>query len=249
MRVKDIIDRVTLMYHDETYWRMNQKQYLQLLDDAILQTILLRPDAHEKREIIKLDPGTRQRLPKGAYTLIDIYANKFYIDSLDIYTDGKPIYQVARKSLDYFSNWYSAQEESNEINEFAYDVRTPKDYWVNPPVGNTVPVYVEIGYSYSCEQYSEMEDDYEEILEMEIPISNEFRNALVSYMLYLCYSTDSTSQFDRQIADKYLQNFYQSLNLEYTVGVTMTSRIKEFTTQGIGVHTDEPATIEQINKQ
>ena len=54
MRVKDIIERVLLLYHDENYLRIKQQQYLQLLDDAILQLILTRPDAHEKRDVMKL---------------------------------------------------------------------------------------------------------------------------------------------------------------------------------------------------
>ena len=47
MKVKDIINRVILLYHDEDYVRMTEQQYLRFLDDALLQLILARPDAHE----------------------------------------------------------------------------------------------------------------------------------------------------------------------------------------------------------
>lgn len=249
MKVKDIINRVLVMYHDEQFYRLKEDAYLRILDDAILQTILTRPDAHEKREVIRLQPGTRQRLPEGAFSLIDVYANKFYIPELDIYSDGKPVYQVSRKSLDYFMNWYTNTEQLNEIDEFVYDIRTPKDYWVNPPVGDRLPIYVEIGYSCECPQYASMEEDFEDVMNMEVPISIEFRNAIVDYMLYLCYSTDSTSQFDRTIADRYLQSFYQNLSQEYDSGLNATARIKEFTTRGIGVHENTTPTIEQVNEQ
>ena len=236
MKVKDIINRVILLYHDEDYVRMNEQQYLRFLDDALLQLILARPDANEKREIIKLSPGARQKLPDDAYTLIDVYLNKVYLKDIDKFLDGKPIYQVARKDLDYFNNWYSVSGNTEEINEFAYDIRTPNSYWVNPPVTNTPDVYVEIGYSYGIPPFADTTDTYAVTLEKTVPVSEAFRNAIVNYMLYLCYSVDSTSQYDRTVADKYLQLFVQMLQLDNKTSLTSSNRIIENTTQGIGVY-------------
>lgn len=235
MRVKDIISRVTLMYHDETYSRITQTQYLQLLDDAIMQLVLTRPDSHEKRTVIQLEPGARQELPTEAFVLTDIYNNKTKL-SADSYADGRPVFQVARKNLDYFSNWYGADTAIVGINEFAYDNRTPRYFWVNPPVGDT-PVYVEIAYSYQVPQYADLTDSFDAVMDMELPISNVFRMALINYLLYLLYSTDSTSQADRAIAQDYLKSFYTGLQLEYQTEVTAIPRIIEQTTKGIGVHT------------
>lgn len=236
MRVKDIIERVLLLYHDENYLRIKQQQYLQLLDDAILQLILTRPDAHEKRDVMKLSPGPRQHLPEEAFSLIDIYSNKFKIAEPDEYTDGKPVFQVARKDLDYFSNWYDNLDEHTQIDEFAFDVRSPKQFWVNPPVAETVPIYIEIGYSYQHPQYSLMTEDYDDILEMELEVSDEFRNAIINYLLYLLYSTDSTSELDRSIADKYLNNFYQLLGVDGKSSLEAYPHILERTTQGLNLH-------------
>ena len=44
------------------------------------------------------------------------------------------------------------------------------------------------------------------------------------YMLYLLYSTDSTSQLDKSIAASYLQQFQQSLSLEYQANQTVMPR-------------------------
>lgn len=236
MKVKDIINRVILLYHDEDYVRMTEQQYLRFLDDALLQLILARPDAHEKRDVVKLSPGARQTLPDEAYTLIDVYLNKVHLKDINTYLDGKPIYQVARKDLDYFNNWYSVSGNTEEINEFAYDIRTPKSYWVNPPVTNSPDVYVELGYSYGVPAFADTTDEYAVTLEKVVPVSEEFRNALVNYMLYLCYSVDSTSQYDRTVADKYLQLFVQMLQLDNKTSLTSSNRIIENTTQGIGVY-------------
>lgn len=236
MKVKDIINRVILLYHDEDYVRMTEQQYLRFLDDALLQLILSRPDAHEKREVVKLTTGARQTVPADAYTLLDVYLNKIYIQELDTYLDGKPVYQVSRKDLDYFSNWYSTTGNTESINEFAFDLRTPKNYWVNPPVTSTPDVYIEIGYSYGIDPYADTTDTFAETLEKDVPVSVEFRNALVNYMLYLCYSVDSTSQYDRTVADKYLQMFIQLTQLDDKASLSASSRIIENTTRGIGLY-------------
>lgn len=238
MTVKDIIDRVLLLYHDEAYIRVQKHQYLQLLDDAILQTILVRPDAHEKRETLQLKPGPRQELPKDAYALIDIYNNKIPTSPgyLEDALDGKPVYQVARKDLDYYSNWYAKPGARSEIDEFAFDIRSPKKFWVNPPVPTDKNVYVELGYSYEHTKYSLLDSDYESVLLLKLEIPEEFRTAIISYMLYLLYSTDSTSELDRQIAQNYLNTFYQTLGIIGKSTFDNAPHIKEETHHGMNLH-------------
>lgn len=236
MTVKDIIDRVLLLYHDEAYLRVQKQQYLQLLDDAILQTILVRPDAHEKRETLQLKPGPRQELPAGAYALIDVYNNKMPISGFDEALDGKPIYQVARKDLDYYNNWYVNESTRTEVDEFAFDIRSPKKFWVNPPVPMGRDVYVEVGYSYEHLKYSTLETDYDSVLLLELDISEEFRTAIINYMLYLLYSTDSTSELDRQIAQDYLNAFYQTLGVISKATLDGAPHVKEETNHGMNLH-------------
>lgn len=236
MRVKDIISRVILMYHDEDYARITKYQYLQMLDDAIMQVVLVRPDSHEKRVVVPLAKGARQSLPDDAITLIDVYANAQPLPD-GTHADGKPILQVSRKDLDYFSNWYSDLATGADITEFAYDQRFPNKFWVNPPVGD-LPTYAELGYSFEVPSYADAltsEDLFMQVLDMEIPISNRFRTALVSYMLYLLYSTDSTSQADRQVAASYLSAFNTELTQGYAAELSVIPRVKAETLGGTEV--------------
>lgn len=237
MRVGDIIDRVTLMYHDKEYRRITKRQYLQLLDDALLQLVLYRPDAHENREIVQLIPGAKQRLPDKALNLLDIYLNKVYIPELDSYTDGKSVYQVSRKDLDYFNvQWYRNETPYNYIDEFAYDLRTPRMYLVNPPVHRSSQVHVELGYSCPVESFAQRAEDENVIFDMPVPVSESFRNAIVMYMLYLCYSLNVTSENDQNIAARYLQTFMQMLNIENSAAIVSAGHIKEDTTSGLGLY-------------
>lgn len=212
MLVKDILERVTPLYHDEDYVRVPQRRYLQFLDDALSQLILARPDAHVRVDTVQLQEGTRQELPEDGYVLIDIYMNKPNQTGI-----GAPILQVERKNLDYFSNWHG-DTSTTVVNEYAFDTRSPRVYWVTPPVGDT-PVYVEMAYSYKINEFAKIDDTFDNVMDMDIPISDNYRNPIIYYVLNLLYSTDSSSVNDRAIAQRYEQLFYQSLGLEYKASV------------------------------
>lgn len=235
MKVIDILDRVTTLYNDKEYVRVPESHYLKFLDDALNQLVLSRPDAHVKTEVVKLKKGTRQEIPSAGYTLIEIYMNK-KLDKAEeitydkdgnvvdvipaIYSNYYPVAHVQREDLDYFSNWQSGTSSVSKdyINEFSFDIRTPRMFWVNPFVNNK-DVYVEMDYSYGFTKYGEMEQDddgtWKTVEQMDVDTSEVFLGPIVSYMLYLLYSTDSTSQVDRQNAASYQQAFYQALGIEY----------------------------------
>lgn len=218
IKVKDIIERVLVLYNDQDYARISQKQYLQFLDDALTQLVLSRPDAHVKTSIEQLITGTRQSLPADGSALIDIYLNRPGGTGI-----GSPVLQVERKDLDYFSSWHEAlAEDITEINEYAYDIRSPRTFWVSPPVGG-IPVYVEMDYAYNFDSYADQleSDTYDNILEMDIPVEVVFKGPIVNYMLMLLYSTDSSSAHDRTVSQKYEQMFYQALGLEYQASVVI----------------------------
>lgn len=229
MKVKDIISRVVTLYNDEDYVRVTPEGYLKFLDDAINQVILSRPDAHVKTSIVKLTTGTRQRLPEDGYSLIDIYSNKIP-DPVAGFLPGTPVFQVDRKDLDYFSNWHGTNTNPTEITEFAYDLRSPRTYWVSPAVG-TNEIYVEMDYSYGVQAFSGT--DFATAMEQDIPMAEVFRSPLVSYMLYLLYSTDSTSSNDLQVAQRYEASFYQSLGLEYKATFYVVPKIEGTSVAGV----------------
>jgi len=224
MKVKDILESVTLRYNDTSYVRLSQAQYLKFLDDAILKLILVRPDSNVKTDVVGLAAGTRQEIPSDGYALIDIYMNKE--GSAPNWTNGAPVLQVERKDLDYFSNWHSTTATVTDIDEFAYDSRSPRTFWVSPPPSAADTVYVEMDYSFGVDSYSELTDDFDVILEMDIPIEDIFRSALVAYMLYLCFSVDSSAMNDMAISAQYEQAFYQGLGIEYQASVVVQPKIE-----------------------
>ena len=224
MTVRDILESVTLRYNDSDYVRLSQSQYLKFLDDAILKLILVRPDAHVKTEIVGLAAGTRQEIPADGYSLIDIYMNKD--GSAPNWVNGAPILQVERKDLDYFSDWHTIGSTITDIDEFAYDSRSPRTFWVSPPPASADTVYVEMDYSYGVDSFAALSDPFATVLDMTIPIEDIFRSALIAYMLYLCFSTDSSSSNDMTMAVQYEQSFYQGLGLEYQASLLVQPKIE-----------------------
>lgn len=222
MKVADYLDRVTTLYNDKEYVRIPKTSYLKFLDDAIAQLVLSRPDSHVKTSVVQLIKGTRQEIPSEGFALIDVYMNK--IKNGSTYDNGAPVYQVERKDLDYFSNWHSGNKNPTKILEFSFDPRSPRTFWVSPAVGNNV-IYVEMDYSYGVPP---MTSD-----NTEVPISDVFSNAIVSYMLFLAYSTDSTSANDRVIAQKYESSFYQSLGIEYKAALIVVPKVDDSKITGV----------------
>lgn len=226
MKVSNIIDRVTLLYNDMDYVRLSKHQYLEFLDDAINTLITMRPDVWVKTEVVKLQPGIRQTLPDEAYSLIDIYCNATKEED-GTFTYGEPIFQVERRDLDYFSDWRRA-EASDVIYEFIYDRKTPRQFLVNPPVAKDKDVYIEMAYSAPYVSFADMQEDV--AMQQDLELVGNYRGPLVDYMLYLAYSTDSTSSNDRQIAQQYMQSFYQALGQEYNASVIAMPKIDELPT-------------------
>lgn len=225
MKVKDILDRVTTLYNDQEYIRIPESYYFKFLDDTLSLITMMRPDSHVKTEVVKLSPGTRQTLPADGISLIEIYMNKTPIINTDGeitgYENSYPVAHVEREDLDYFSNWQAGKgvASKDHIDEFAYELRSPRTFWVNPYVGTEAPVYVEMDYSYAHPKISEIPMDtdgtYTTVEDTEIDLPDTYITPICYYMLYLLYSTDSTSQLDKQVAASYLQQFQQILNVEY----------------------------------
>ena len=225
MLVNDVLESVTLRYNDTDYVRLSQSQYLKFLDDAISKLILVRPDAHVKTAIVGLAEGTRQTIPSDGYALIDIYMNKEEVATAT-YDNGAPVLQVERKDLDYFSDWHNAATTSTEIDEFAYDSRSPRTFWVSPPPSADDTVFVEMDYSYGhVVKFADLTDDFDDILLMTIDIEDIFKSALIAYMLYLCFSTDSSALSDMQLAAAYEQTFFQGLGIEYQASLLVQPKI------------------------
>jgi hypothetical protein len=220
MVIKDIMDRVATLYNDADYERVSQTRYINFLDDAFQQLVIARPDSHAKTMVMQLDPGTKQTLPGDMLALIDIYRNM----GQDGVTDGPPIWQVNRKDLDYFADWHTAPAvDPTAISEYAYDTKTSKLFWVSPAPGTFTPIFIELAYSYSFPIFSNL--TWDRAITQTVPCDDTFVGAIIAYMLYRLYSTDTASAKDKALAESYKADFYNQLGIEYKSVSTLGPRV------------------------
>lgn len=209
MIVSDIITRASVLFNDIEYIRVPKEMYIKFLDDALLQLVLARPDSHTKITTQKLTQGPRQSIPEEGIALVGVHSNKKIADGVESYY--RPVFQVHKKDLDYFSDWLEPPQLSHDyINDFAFDGITQNTFWVSPPVKDS-DVYVEIEYSTRVPALNSTVSIAET---QTIDIQDIFTNPIVHYLLYELYSTDSTSANDKEIAASYLSSFYQELSIE-----------------------------------
>jgi len=207
-----LIDRLSALYGDPiTYTgsvmttngvRLYEADWLEHLNSAALQIVLVRPDANSVIACTKLVAGTKQTVPATAHRLLDVIRN---MGALGI-TAGKPITQVSRQDMDSISTLWHSETGETVIDHFCFDPRSPRMYYVTPPVHISTYVYVEILTSNIPTSMTSSADN--------IPLPDLYRGPLMDWALYLAYQHDTDSPGSMSTALHYYKSFYQSLGID-----------------------------------
>lgn len=110
-------------------------QLLEYLNEAGRQIVGFKPSANMVRASISLIAGVAQTLPDGALELFDVEGN----------TGGGAVLNVDRQSLDLGDRNWRAATATGDVEEYAYDRKVPRIFYVNPP--NTGTGAVDAVYS------------------------------------------------------------------------------------------------------
>src|SRR3990172_6745537 len=137
--VQSILDEVSGDIQDVNKVRMTNARLLEFYNNALLQIVLVRPDANTDTKAVPLVAGTKQDLPAGDIPLFDVPRNM----GADGNTPGNAILQGDMDTQNRYSpGWHSASG-SQVVEEWFYDYkRNPTVFYVSPPV--TAPCYAEI---------------------------------------------------------------------------------------------------------
>lgn len=179
---------------------------VELLNSAVRQITLQRPDATAVTESVKLAEGMLQSIPvagqngatKKALRLIELHHNM----GSDGEIPGEPIFIATKEALDTFG----FQAPADVVDNYAYDAKTnPSVYWVSPGVQSGASVYVSLTYSAEPEEIKLAGDD--------VPIPVTFSGPIEHWMLYEIFSGDnSDANFAK--AQHHLSAFYQALGVK-----------------------------------
>ena len=109
------------------------------LNDALRALVSVRPDAASSTEVKLLTAGTRQTIPTDGVRLIDVIRNAGE-DGLS--STGRTVRRVSLDALNASMPTWHAATGQTEIREYAYDERSPREFWVYPPVASSPTIGV-----------------------------------------------------------------------------------------------------------
>lgn len=202
-------------------WKEGDDSSIGLLDFmniAIRAVAMQRPDCYPITEVIYLEPGMLQQIPKvlvhgstlNAVALCELVRNM----GRDGRTPGNPILSAHKDTTLAWTNPHTTRERTypREIDNFMYDRATNKDYYyVYPPVptdARTNRVYVECTYYAQPPMITRITDD--------IGIPDAYSMAIAHHMLASIMSIDNESS-GLQKADYHLKVFQQLMDMQLQV--------------------------------
>lgn len=184
-------------------WPMDE--LLDFLNEAQRAVVVLRPDAKSDVVEYTLQAGTRQTLPAGSVRLLDVRCN----------VDGPSCTYVERSNMDSYSRSWRTATANAEVRHWMYDDRVPQEFDVYPPQPASSFGAVELVRSLLPTDCT-LSGVNGGSVDSTIDVSDVFEMALQDYLVYRCYSKDSTYTAPGGKADQAYQKYLQGLGFGLT---------------------------------
>ena len=192
---KEIMERAALTLQDPDYTRWTKPEMLEWLSEAQI-AIARTPGAYSKVKTLALVEGTHQKIPEDGWSLITVTRN-FDADGVPL----TPVRLVTRSLLDAVVPQWHMETPSQLVQNYVYDDRFPKEFFVYPP--NDGYGFVEAVYMGIPARITEETQPLE--------LDDTFVPALVSYVLYRAFSKESDYSSGAQSAVQYFQAYSSEL--------------------------------------
>lgn len=200
--------------NDDGFVRWSKQELLDNLNDAQTAVVIRRPDALiEDVDNFSCVEGTKQSLPSDAILLIGI--------------DKNGSGQVIRGPFDkdtldrQYPDWH-ASTTGTEVELYLYNQKKPKTFYVYPGVASGV--VISISYSKTPHVITMIENEANQTIE----IDDVYKNALIEWMLYRCYSKDADYAADPNKSLMHLNAFKAQIGEKSQADGAMTNEaIKE----------------------
>ena len=186
----EVLERASRQLQDPEFVRWTKPEMLDWLSEAQI-AIARVPGAYPITKVIQLGHGTRQFLPADAWHLITITRN------FDGDKPREPVRLVTRHLLDACVPDWHMVPEFPLVENYTYDDRTPKEFYVFPP--NDGFGCVEIVYSGIPAEITSETD--------ELVVDDTYLPALVSYVIYRANCKESDYSAGVQSATVYFQAY------------------------------------------
>ena len=209
MQVSTIINDVAKELGDTAFTTWTRAHLIGLLNQAVRQVLLVRPDANSSTESIPLTAGSLQALPAGALRLLRVIRNM----GTDGLTPGRVIRFVDQPTLDAFDpDWHSATP-SAVIKSYTYDEKAPDVFYVNPPANGLTQIEVVVSRLPAVLDPA-MDDPTFNDANTVTNLKDIYANTLMDWVLYKAYSYESSAVNSAQMANAHMNSFYNSLGVK-----------------------------------
>lgn len=191
----DIMERAAKTLQDPEYVRWTKPEMLEWLSEAQV-AIARTPGAYSKVKIIPLVEGTKQSIPEDGWSLLTVTRN-FDLEDVPL----TPVRLVTRSLLDAVVPTWHLERPEQLVENYIYDDRFPKQFFVYPPndgSGQVEVIYMGIPVPLTDEK-------------QKLELDDTFVPALVSYVLFRAFSKESDYSSGAQSAAQYFQAYSSEL--------------------------------------
>lgn len=194
-RAQEILERVAVTLEDPEFVRWPKAELLDWVSEAQI-AIARTPGTYSVTKRVKLKEGTRQELPADAWGLLSVTRN-FDEDDRPM----TPVRLVTRSLLDCCVPDWHMLPEYPIVENYVYDDRYPKEFYVFPP--NDGSGTVEVVYM-GIPQEVTSEDDV-------LILDDTYLPAILNYVLFRALSKESDYAAGAQSAAAYFSAYQSEL--------------------------------------
>ncbi|PHV09857.1 phage adaptor protein [Chitinimonas sp. BJB300] len=188
-----VTQRFGYVVQDSEHIRWTEPELLRWISDAQVAIVVRRPSANPRTVAHALVAGSKQSLPAGAISLLDVIRNV----EADGITPGRAIRMVDRRTLDEQMPDWHAMPAATRIVHAMYNMGDPKSFYVYPPAlaGSRIEL-----------TYSDTPPDIERLSDA-LALDRLYLTAIVDYLLYRGYAKDAAYAANAGLAEAYFNAF------------------------------------------
>jgi len=207
IKVIEVIKRVEDVLQDSNV-RWPRVELQNWLNESYLQIALLRPDASSKTGTLTCVAGSRQTITSGfstALRLLDVVRN------LAASSDKKVVRLIDRSVLDDQRPAWHNDTASVNIQNYTFDVRQPKEFFVFPPA--TTSAQLEVVYTDLPGTHSLSEANLHPTTGSSevIKVDDTYLSVITDWILYRAFSKDAEFAANAARAGAHYQTFMSSI--------------------------------------
>jgi hypothetical protein len=203
------LDEVRLILLDAGVRAYSAGDLLTFLNEALRATADVKKDFYVVNGEMTLVAGVVQNLPPDGVELIDITHNSH---------SGKVCTQVDLDLLKESNRFWPAEDQTEDVENWAFNPKNPKRYYVTPPSPGGSGIGLIGVYGAVPPEITAGTD--------QLAVSDENQHLLVNFMLARAYSI-SSKRYDPTKEAYYMNEWKQAVGLKSTAQVAIAPRVSE----------------------